>query len=486
MLDRLALTACLIRFWGIAAFEHWSILLAATSLFTLFDLGLQMHFGNRLTLEAAMGRPHVAQSLYRGSNTIFLSLAFCGALVAIGVFSVPGLREMLGVRYALSVDDQWIAAALTLAVATKVAMTNLISVYRLRRAFGRGTTLVSLIDVVRILSVAGWAIFGFGPISGAIATALVTLVGFAFLIPMDISRRFPDFHMKFDRPTMLTMKGAFSNGGMFFLQNFQNLAMNQLPVLLIGSTVSATGALASFLLIRTLLNFSRLLIFQVVQVLGMECARLAAEDRWALLDRLYRHTNLCIAAISGCLCGGMLTFGQPILTFWTGQPGLYRHDLMLVMIMPLLCVPSSLLANTFLAYSNRPFYPTFGRGLHLCVAVLLFLLAPFDDISFRLTFAIYIGEVMGFALPQIYASPRVIDKHRVAAEICNIATSMAAFGATYLFAALMKSILQPDAIGRLSVDILVTGGGAALIIWVLLLRPSQLHSLASGSGTSDV
>ncbi|SDR64034.1 Membrane protein involved in the export of O-antigen and teichoic acid [Rhizobiales bacterium GAS113] len=486
MLDRLALTAYLIRFWGTAVFEHWSILLAATSLFTLFDLGFQMHFSNRLTLEAAMGKERVAQFVYRSSNTIFLGLAICGALVAVVIFSVSGPRKMLGVRDALSLDDRWITAALILAIATKLAMTNLISVYRLHRAFGRGNALASLVDAVRILLVAGLAISGFGPISAAIATTFVTVLGFGLLIPADISRRFPDFRMKFDRPTMLTMEGAFSNGGMFFLQNFPNLAINQLPVLLIGNTASATGVLASFLLIRTLLNFSRLLIFQVVQILGMECARLAAEDRWALLDRLYRHTNLCVAAVSGCLCGGMLSFGRPILTFWTGQPGLYRHDLMLVMIVPLLCVPSSLLANTFLSYSNRPFYPTLGRGLHFCVAVLLFFLVPFEDISLRLTFAIYIGEVIGFALPQIYASPRVIDQHRILTEAFYVASCVAAFGATYLVAIVTKTILPPDVLWRFSVDILVTGGGATLTIWVLLLRPSQLHALTAGIETSDV
>lgn len=486
MLDRLALTSCLIRFWGTAAFERWSILLAATSLFTLFDFGLQMHFGNRLTLEAAMGEERVAQLVYRGSNTIFISLAICGALVAAVVFSVPSFREMLGVRDALSLDDRWIAAALTLAIATKLAMTNLISVYRLHRAFGLGTMLVSIVEAIRIIWIAGLAILGFGPLTAAIATALVTLIGYGLFIPADIYHRFPDFRLKFDLPSRLIMTGAFSNGGLFFLQNFPNMVINQLPVLLIGGTASATGVLASFLLIRTLLNFSRLLIFQVVQILGMECARLAAENRWALLDRLYKHTNLCIAAVSGCLCGGMLSFGRPIFAFWTGQPGLYRHDLMLVMILPLLCVPSSLLANTYLAYSNRPFYPTLGRGLNLCVAVLLFFLVPFEDISLRLTFAIYVGEVLGFALPQIYASPRPIDSHRVMIEICNVGTSFLAFGATYTVAAFTKEILPPDLLWRFSADLVITGGAAALIISILLLRPSQLHSLMSSIGTSDV
>jgi hypothetical protein len=485
MLDRLVLTACLIRFWGTAGFERWSILLAATSLFTLFDLGLQMHFGNRLAHEAARGQRGLAQSVYSASNTIFLGLAFCCVLAAMVVFSVPDLREMLGLRYPLSPDDQWIVGALILTVAIRLAMINLISVYRLNHAFGRGTVLVSMVDAGRILAVGTLAILGFGPAAGAIATALATLLGFGFIIPMDIVRQYPEFSVKFDRPTSFTMAGAFSNGGMFFFQNFPNLAINQLPVLLIGSTASETGVLAGFLLIRTLVNFVRLLIFQIVQILGMECARLAAENRLALLDRLYRHTNLCVAAAAGCLCGGMLSFGAPVVRFWAGQAGLYRNDLMLVMLVPLLCAPSGLLANTFLAYSNRPFYPTLGRGLHFGVAVLLFSLVPFEDIGLRLAFAIYIAEVIGFALPQIYAAPRVMDRERLATEILNVAICVAASGATYWLSTAIKRILPPDRLWLLVVDIIAIGGCAALTIWILFLRPSQLHALTDGIEASN-
>ena len=486
MLDRLALTACLIRFWGTAGFEHWSILLAATSLFALFDFGLQMHFGNRLTWETAAGEHQTARSLYRGSNTIFLGLALSGSLIATAVFSIPSLGELFGLRSALAANDRWIAAALMLAVAVKLAMTNLISVYRLNRAFGLGTVLVSLVDAARILSIAALAYLGFGPISAAIATATVTLLGFGLFVPMDISRRFAVFAVKFERPTLLTMKGAYSNGGLFFFQNLPNLIIAQLPVLLIGGTAAKTGVLASFLLIRTLLNFVRLLLFQVVQILGMECARLAAENRLRLMDRLYTHTNRCIAAVSGWLCGGMLSLGGPIFAFWTGQASLYRRDLMLVMIAPLLCVPSCLLANTYLAYSNRPFYPTLGRGLQLCIAVVLFFLVPFDDISLRLTSAICVGEVLGFAIPQIYASPRLMDRDRLVTEIWNIAVSFASFGVTYFLADFTKAWLPPDTMWRFLANALILGSGGALIISALLLRPSQLRLVRSGATSSDI
>jgi hypothetical protein len=486
LLDRLALTACLVRFWGIAVFENWSIILAGTTLLSSLDFGMQMHFGNRLVIEAGKGEQSTAKSIYRQSNSVFLGLGALAVVITTCILAVPGLRSTFGLPQALSRDDQLIFAALAFSVAFRLAMTNLSSVYRLNRAIGRGAVLFALVEALRVVTVGVLAIAGSGPAAGAMATALATLIGIGILLPADIARRFPDFRYRVAPPTMRGMENAFSNGGLYFVQLFPNLALTQLPVLLIGATATATGALGSFLLIRTLVNFARLLVQQVVSLAGMECARLAAEEQLGFLERVYTHTNRCVAAIVGCLSAGLLGFGVPLFRYWVGQPDLYRFDLLLLMILPLLLAPSGLLANAYLQYANRPFFPAFGRTLHAALAFVAFVSWPTDDISLRLTFAISVTELFGFAIPQIYASPAALNSKRLLDELGYVGISLSAFGATGAIAAVTKAALPPDTIWKFALDVLLVGGCAALAIWALFLTPRRLRLLNADGITTNV
>jgi hypothetical protein len=391
----------------------------------------------------------------------------------------------MGLPQALSRDDQLIFAALAFSTAFRLALTNLSSVYRVNRAIGRGAVFFSLVEALRVIAVGMLAIVGLGPAAGAMATALVTLIGIGMFIPTDIARCFPDFCYRVARPTMRGMGNALSNGGLYFVQLFPNLALTQLPVLLIGAAATATGALAGFVLIRTLVSFARLLMQQVVSLAGMECARLTAEGRLDFLERVYTHVNRCLAAIVGCLSAGMLWFGTPVFRYWVGRADLCRFDLLFLMIVPLLLAPSSLLAKAYLEYSNRPFFPALGRTLQAVLAFVAFICWPIDDISLRLTIAISGAEIIGFAIPQIYASPAALDSRRLLNELGYVGISLSAFGATGAIAAITKSVLPPNTIWKFAFNILLVGGCAALGIWALFLSPRRLRPLnAKGLATN--
>src|SRR5205809_6210694 len=78
IVDRIVLTAVLLRFWGTSLFEAWSVCVALAGLVTLFEFGFNLYFNNRLMIETEQGRPDIAGRYYFLSNTIFVASGSAG------------------------------------------------------------------------------------------------------------------------------------------------------------------------------------------------------------------------------------------------------------------------------------------------------------------------------------------------------------------------------------------------------------------------
>ena len=404
LIERVVLAGVLIREWGLAGFEYWSLAMALVGLLTILDSGCLMNFSNRIAMHWTAGEPARAVAVYRQSNAIFLLLGLLMAALAAAVGASPAARGFVGID-----PDAFPAEALALLTlvgassAMRMAMTNVTAVYRARLGFGRVTLWLALLDVGRALSISAAAMAGAWLVEAAWVNFAVTLAGL-WLIALDIGARYPEFRFRLALPRRSDLAGSLVNSLHFGLPLLPTLAIQQGPVLVLGGAAAlGGGAVASFVLLRTLANLARLVVQRLVNVLGMELARRQMGGRPDEAGALLGRMNAVIAVLFGFMAGGIVAYGDTIVALWSGRGGLFDPLAMAVLLLPFVLTPSFPLSMTFLMYRDTPKAWTVGTFLHLVLALGLWFALPGVDLVLRVALAVSVGELIGLALPVIWA-----------------------------------------------------------------------------------
>jgi O-antigen/teichoic acid export membrane protein len=467
LVERILLTSLLLRSWGVERFEHWSVVVAAVAMLTIADLGCQISFSNRMALHMAEGDTPAAVRVYRESNAIFGLIAAMIFLVGLMIAAVPPAQAAIGLQTAGD-HDRLVIVALTLAVAIKMVASNIVGVYRCNLAVARGTALGSAVELARVLLISAAVLGGYGLSGAAVATALATGAGYLIVVPLDIARRFPAFRYRVDRPTPFTTRGQLRLGLLYSLPFVPTFIMVQIPVIVIGAAGAVTGALASFVLLRTLSNFVRQLMQCFTYILGMELARLSAEGKADLCRKTYRLAGRFLACLLGLTCGGLLGVGQELVAFWSGKSNLYDPLLLGVMLLPLIATPTAQLASQMLTYASRPGPLATAIVSHAIVALALARFLPVPDIALRLTIAIYASEAVPFALILIRAVHGPLTLSAVLDEaICSL-LAIVGFAVTFAVITVARPLVaSPFVLGWLALFL-----GIALVLGLLAFKPA--------------
>lgn len=455
LVDRLILTAIMVRIWGVSGFEQWSVLMATVTLFSILDMGSQISFSNKMA-EAAHGGAHDrAARIFAESNMIFLALAATVMGLSLLVALVPWVQHLMGLSAPLAAHDRIAVAALGFSVAGRMAMSNQAGVYRANSAFARGTTLIAVVDLIRVALLLATLAFGLGLMAAALATALSVVLGNLVLLPVDIARKFPRFRYRVWRPTPFSTRGQLRLGLLYSINFFPSVVMVQLPVLIIGSeTSAATGVLASYVLLRTLNNFLRTVIAKFTFVLAMELARLRTQRRDDLFDASYRLITRAVACVFGLMAGMLLGFGPDLMRLWVGNPALFDPLILLLMLLPLIVTPTVQIASPYLTFASRPGPVASAVILQSIVAALLAIALPIDNIALRLTLAIYGTELFPLALVILRAVHGRWTPRALWDEVSASALALGWLGLSYGASMAIRPLLAGQ--------VMVLGGGALL------------------------
>ena len=402
LLDRILVTGILIRAWGVEGFEYWSLVLAATTLLSLAEAGAVMNFSNRISNFQARGESRLAVASYRQSNLILLAIALVVTAVA-GLLAGFGiLQRLVGLSSTVAgANSTLILLCLGASVAIRIVFSNSVGVYRAHLAYGRYVLLQSTADLVRILGIAAIVVLGGSLNQAAAAFLLLTFTGFA-LILTDQARRWPGYRYRFARRRDDVLRGSVRQSLQFGLPYFPNLALTQGPVLMLGATAGlGGGVIGSFVLLRTMANLARTVVYQFVNVCGMEIARREQRDD-PHSPRYLRSARLAAALSFGTISGTLLAYGSELLQIWTGHAELYRGPVLAAMLLPFLITPSYILCTTILQYQNRAVAWSVGTYAQLGLAMVFYLIVPIDDVVFRLAVSIFGAELIGLALPVLW------------------------------------------------------------------------------------
>lgn len=404
MLDRLAVAGVLLRFWGVESFATWSIGVAAATMVTCFDFGLNFYFPNRIAVAVAMDRGPEARHLLALGNTLMFLAAAIG--LAIVLFSLPLLGSHIG---AVAITPHiWLATTLLcFPTALRMAITVQVSVYRAHMQFSRQTLLLAILDIIRIFVIVAVAMAGGDLIAVGVVQLLVTCVG-VYIILRDLRLRFVLYRLSFGIPRYEELRDMVMICAGYWTQSAPTTLLASLPLFAVSSMVSSATTLSQFALMRTLGNFLRTGVGVLTLGVGQEVGRRIGLGDQNGLRTAYIAGARFFAVQTTSAAGVFLALAYPLFQLWTGKGALFDGALFWVTIAPTLLLPTLALAPSVLAAANRPWPNSIGRMSQLGLSFLLFYLLPIESVPLRMAWGLAVGEALGLGVPITVAMYRLI------------------------------------------------------------------------------
>lgn len=314
VLLQLLLVPVFLGAWGKAVYEDWLVLMAATGVLSVLDLGCQGHLTNTLREAWASGDERRFSRVLRSGlfTYIVLTLAWLAALLA-GVTMLDPSR-LLGLRVPEGANPTFLLLALQTLILIPRGLVA--SVYSARGALGHEVGAGLLLSAGQGLAQAMTALTGGAPLHAALASALASvLLGWGTLL-FGIRRHFPDVRLRPQMPDCADLRLLAGRAPYYLLSQGAMNAIMQGPLLALGR-LAPEGAVVTFSAMRVFTGLVRQGAAQLATATGLEMARQHTQQDTAALRRLYVGTARLAAGLSGLGSGLLLALGPPFFRLWT-------------------------------------------------------------------------------------------------------------------------------------------------------------------------
>ncbi len=376
-IDRIVLGALLLRLWGVPVFEDWSVLLAAAGLMNLLDFGLHMTFSNAYT--SAYQKGQLAQFQRQVSVALYICLLMVAAgvvvlLAAAGTFSYS--NELLALSRLVGFEAGFVFMCFGLVTLLQTAAAATSTIYRAQGRFSRALRIDISYNLVRLLAIGIATIAGGDPPLVAVVYLAVAALFTLVIVPFDLRTNLGGFEFIPARPTRAEIRSILTVAPWFYAQGGTNVLLVNVPLLVLPHLGPAAGAIALFLLLRTVINMARQLSGSLAISVGIELSQLSLStlDQALVRQQMLRLTRLTTVANSAGI-GALFWLMEPFVPLWSG--GALRMDPLLAVIFGcgfLLSIPFSITA-TFLNFIGDAQIGAISRlvtaVISICVAIAL-------------------------------------------------------------------------------------------------------------------
>lgn len=378
--QQLLLIPAFLHVWTADVLAAWLTIYAAGSLVIVADAGLQLRAVNRfLAFKSCADCDGRTASFYAGMLRIYVLIVVALAVVlAAGALLWPP-SAMLGFHATANFDSALLVMTLGMLLTVPANLAS--GLYRVRGRYGRTVWLQNLALLLgQIAQVV--AVFVFGSLLAVAIAFVSTQVVFAiFLIGIDAPRLYPFLHRgEAGRPRKRSWRWGIGQFGLalpFAAGSITELALVNLPVLLVSSLVVDRIAVAQWGLTRVIATLLRGLCQQASMPLAAELGHDYAIGDKERLRRLYARGSVFVTVIASLIVGGLLPFWQDFFTLWTRGTIPYDGPLAITLLFGSAAVAPSLLALVFAYHSNRGALLARTKLLQLAVfLVLSFVLIP--------------------------------------------------------------------------------------------------------------
>ncbi|MFK4505994.1 hypothetical protein LPJ38_32055 [Bradyrhizobium daqingense] len=372
--QQLLLIPAFLHVWTGDMLAAWLAIYAAGSLVVVADAGLQLRAINRfLAFKSCADCDGRTASFYSALRRIYLAIVGgFGVLLCVAVVLAPP-SVVLGFQATPTFD----AAMLVMILGMLLTLpSNLVSgLYRVRGRYGRTVWLQNAALLLgQIAQLAALAMFG-SLLAVAIAFVSMQILLAVFLTAFDAPRWFPFLRRAgkppFVSPSLRWSLGQFRRALPFAVANITELALVNVPVLLVSALVTNRVAVAQWGLTRVIASLVRSLCLQVTLPLAAELGHDHATGDRERLRRLYAHGSVFVTALACLTVAGLLPFWPDFFALWTHGSIPYDAPLTVTLLLGSAAVAPSLLALVFANHSNRGDLLIRTKGLQLVVFLAL-------------------------------------------------------------------------------------------------------------------
>ena len=368
--QQVALVPVFLHFWSSDVLAAWLVVYAVGNLVLIADAGLQVRAINRfLAFKSGIDRDGRTACFYAAMLRIYLGLAGFLAILILGFaqFVSPGV--VLGFPTVSNFDAAFVVMAVGSLLTLPSGLTA--GLYRARGLYGRAVGLQNLGILVGQLGQLVAIIATGSLLAVTIVFAATQLLTAIYFLAIDAPRLFPFLRRARARHSWSWIAGQFRRAAPFAVAGATELALLNLPVLLVSAFVSDRIAVAQWGLTRVAAGLLRLLSIQTTLPLAAELGHdyaLGLKDR---LRSLYARGSVFVTVLASGVVSGLLPFWPDFFALWTHGAIPYDPLLTVTLLIGTSVVAPSILALGYANYSNRGDLLVRTKGLQLVVFLML-------------------------------------------------------------------------------------------------------------------
>jgi O-antigen/teichoic acid export membrane protein len=368
--QQVALVPVFLHFWSSDVLAAWLVIYAVGNLVLIADSGLQFRAINRfLALKSSVDCDGRTARFYAAMLQIYQGLA--GSLVIL-VLAGTQLVSPSAVLGFLAISNFDMAFVVMTAGMLLTLPSGLVSgLYRARGLYGRAVGLQSwgllagqigqLVAIVATGSLLAVTI-------AYVATQVITAI---YFLAIDAPRLFPFLRGLRAKHSWAWIIGQFRKAAPFAVAGATDLALLNLPVLLVSVFVTDRVAVAQWGLTRVVAGLLRALCIQTTLPLAAELGHDYAVGLKDRLQSLYARGSVFVTVLASVVVSGLLPFWPDFFALWTHGAVPYDPSLTVTLLIGTSAVAPSILALGYANYSNRGDLLVRTKGLQLAVFLVL-------------------------------------------------------------------------------------------------------------------
>jgi O-antigen/teichoic acid export membrane protein len=300
---------------------------------------------------------------------IYLGLAGFVAILVLGGAQLVSPSSVLGLPAVSNFDTAFVVMAAGMLLTLPAGLAA--GLYRARGLYGRAVRLQNLGVLAGQLGQLA-AIIATGSLLAVtmvfVATQLLTAL---YVMAIDAPGLFPFLRRARARHSWSWIAGQFRRAAPFAVAGATEVALLNLPVLLVSAFVSDRVAVAQWGLTRVAAGLLRLLSIQTTLPLAAELGHDYAVGLKEQLRNLYARGSVFVTVLTSAVVSGLLPFWPDFFALWTHGAIPYDPSLALTLLIGTSVVAPSILALGYANYSNRGELLVRTKGLQLVVFLVL-------------------------------------------------------------------------------------------------------------------
>ncbi|WP_213770033.1 hypothetical protein [Bradyrhizobium sp. dw_78] len=371
--QQVALVPVFLHYWTSDILAAWLAIYAAGNLVLIADAGLQFRAINRfLGFKSGVDCDGRTARFYAAVLRIYFGWAVLLVALVLGIAGFVSPSAVLGFQGVANFDAAFAVMIAGMLLSMPASLVS--GLYRARGLYGRAVGLQNWVMLLAQLGQLVAIIVTGSLLAVAIAYAAAQVAMMLYFVGIDAPRMVASLRRGRARHSWRWIIGQFRQAVPFAVSGAADLALLNLPVLLVSFFVSDRAAVAQWGLTRIAAGLVRALCVQATLPLAAELGHDYAIGLKERLRSLYARGSVFIALLASAVVSGLLPFWPDFFALWTHGAVNYEPWLTAVLLIGTGVAAPSILAVNYANYSNRGALLVRTKGLQLAVFLIVSLL----------------------------------------------------------------------------------------------------------------